>query len=42
VIYQDSIDITPDVLALLNRDQLNQPQVGTRPAGRPGTQLPPR
>jgi Skp family chaperone for outer membrane proteins len=44
VIYQDNIDITPDVLALLNRDQVGatQPQVGARPPGQPGTQLPPR
>ncbi len=40
VIYQDSIDITPDVLALLNRDQVAQPQIGTRPAGPPATQIP--
>jgi Skp family chaperone for outer membrane proteins len=36
--WQDNIDITPDVLALLNRDQRSQPTpqnptVGTRPAG---------
>jgi Skp family chaperone for outer membrane proteins len=41
--WQDNIDITPDVLALLNRDQN---AIGARPAGpgvQPGsTQLPPR
>jgi Skp family chaperone for outer membrane proteins len=31
VLFQDSIDITPDVLALLNRDQVGTPQVGGRP-----------
>jgi Skp family chaperone for outer membrane proteins len=42
VIYQDSIDITPDILTLLNRDQpAGQPQIG-RPPAQPGTQLPPR
>jgi Skp family chaperone for outer membrane proteins len=35
--WQDSIDITPDVLALLNRDNAT-----ARPATPPGTQLPPR
>ncbi|MEX0642417.1 MAG: OmpH family outer membrane protein [Pirellulales bacterium] len=41
VIYQDNIDITPDVLALLNRDPVGQPQVGGLPM-RPGTHLPPK
>jgi Skp family chaperone for outer membrane proteins len=51
--YHDNIDITPDVLALLNRDQQAgqaNPQIGSRPGvqpARPGaptgsTQLPPR
>ncbi len=35
VVWQDQVDITPDVLALLNRDQA----AATRPAV-PGTQLP--
>lgn len=35
--WQDNIDITPDVLALLNRDNAT-----ARPAAAPGTQLPPR
>ena len=39
VLFQDNIDITPDVLALLNRDQA-QPQA-SRPQGQP-SQLPPR
>jgi Skp family chaperone for outer membrane proteins len=46
VVYQDSVDITPDVLALLNRDQRTQspaqtnPAVGTRPAV--SSQIPPK
>lgn len=43
--YQDNIDITPDVLALLNRDQQAQPIAPNTPIGvRPpaSTQLPPR
>jgi Skp family chaperone for outer membrane proteins len=39
VIFQDNIDITPDVLTLLNRDQVAPPAVGSVP-GRPNTQLP--
>ncbi|HEX5472095.1 MAG TPA: OmpH family outer membrane protein [Lacipirellulaceae bacterium] len=45
VVVQDQIDITPDVLALVNRDQPGgggqaASQLGT--AEKPGTQLPPR
>jgi len=39
VIFQDNVDITPDVLTLLNRDQVAPPQVGARP-GAPATQIP--
>jgi Skp family chaperone for outer membrane proteins len=44
VVVQDQIDITPDILALLNRDQPTSPQQNpqtARPAGAP-SQLPPR
>ena len=33
VVFQNRIDITPDVLALLNRDGQPAAQVGGRPAG---------
>ena len=53
VVVQDQIDITPDVLVLLNRDQpsagqgtaqpdTRQPAPGAPQATRPGSQLPPR
>lgn len=45
VVVEDNIDITPDVLALLNRDQPNGGQAGGQPvnqATRPPSQLPPR
>jgi Skp family chaperone for outer membrane proteins len=46
VVVQDQIDITPDILALLNRDQPGSPSTPqnpqtARPAGAP-SQLPPR
>jgi hypothetical protein len=46
VVCQDQIDITPDILALLNRDQQGTPSTPqnpqtARPAGAP-SQLPPR
>jgi Skp family chaperone for outer membrane proteins len=46
VVVQDQIDITPDILALLNRDQQATPSTPqnpqtARPAGAP-SQLPPR
>lgn len=45
VVVQDQIDITPDVLALINRDQSGAaPAAGQAPpqAQRPSSQLPPR
>lgn len=40
VVFQNQVDITPDVLALVNRDAgTATPQVGGRPAA-PGTSLP--
>jgi Skp family chaperone for outer membrane proteins len=39
VVYQNQIDITPDILALINRDAATQPQMGTRPVA-PGTSIP--
>jgi Skp family chaperone for outer membrane proteins len=45
VVVEDNIDITPDVLALINRDQSGGgPAAGqaTPQAQRPGSQLPPR
>ena len=41
VVYQNEIDITGDVLALLNRDAQGTPQIG-RPPGTPGSSIPPR
>ncbi len=42
VVVQDQIDITPDVLVLINRDQSGQPGAqATRPAA-PGSQIPVR
>ncbi len=42
VVVQDQIDITPDVLMLINRDQSGQPGAqATRPAA-PGSQIPVR
>ncbi len=38
VVYQNQIDITPDILALLNRDAA-APQIG-RPPAAPGTSIP--
>ncbi len=38
VVYQNQIDITPDILALLNRDAA-APQIG-RPAAAPGSSIP--
>ena len=39
VVYQNQIDITPDILALLNRDAAATPQIGGRPVA-PGTSIP--
>ena len=33
VVFQNQVDITPDILALLNRDAQATPQIGGRPAG---------
>jgi Skp family chaperone for outer membrane proteins len=41
VVFQNHIDITPDVLALLNRDVPRTAQQPTTPQ-RPASQLPPR
>lgn len=39
VVYQNQIDITPDILALINRDAATKPQVGGRTA-MPGSSIP--
>ncbi len=39
VVFQNQIDITPDILALINRDAAAAPQMGGRPAA-PGTSIP--
>lgn len=39
VVFQNQVDITPDVLALINRDATAQPQVGNRPIA-PGSSIP--
>ncbi len=44
VVVQDQIDITPDVIAMINRDQPNGGQAGSQlgTARQPTSQLPPR
>lgn len=39
VVFQNQIDITPDILALINRDAAAAPQMGTRPVA-PGSSIP--
>lgn len=39
VVYQNQIDVTPDILALINRDAATTPQIGGRPVT-PGTSIP--
>jgi Skp family chaperone for outer membrane proteins len=39
VVFQNQIDITPDILALINRDAAATPQLGVRP-GVPGSSIP--
>lgn len=39
VVFQNQIDITPDILALINRDAAAVPQMGARP-GVPGSSIP--
>jgi len=39
VVFQNQVDITPDILALINRDAAAQPQIGNRPVA-PGSSIP--
>ncbi len=39
VVFQNQVDITPDILALINRDAGAAPQMGTRPVA-PGSSIP--